>query len=263
MSSIVIAGDTSGTVTISAPATAGSVTLTLPTISGTLLQSGTAITVAQGGTGLIDAGILGNVLTSTGTAWTSQPAAISLPLQSTNNGKYLKTNGNVASWEPVADSLPSQSTHAGHYLQTNGNVASWEMITSGVSLNGAESLSNKTLVGPVFQAYQEKIVTIGSIATSTYTLDTSLANIFDITLTVNTTITFTNVSTSGYARPITLIVRQPASSAGKTLVVANAKYTDGVAPVLSTGVNQIDVLTYWSPNGGTSFFGTFAMANVS
>jgi hypothetical protein len=51
MSSVVIAGDTSGTVTISAPAVAGTPTLTLPTTSGTILTSGTAVTVAQGGTG--------------------------------------------------------------------------------------------------------------------------------------------------------------------------------------------------------------------
>jgi hypothetical protein len=51
MSSVVIAGDTSGTVTIAAPAVAGTPTLTLPTTSGTILTSGTAVTVAQGGTG--------------------------------------------------------------------------------------------------------------------------------------------------------------------------------------------------------------------
>lgn len=39
MASIVIAGDTSGSVTLSAPATAGSPTLTLPTITGTVLAS--------------------------------------------------------------------------------------------------------------------------------------------------------------------------------------------------------------------------------
>lgn len=71
MSSVVIAGDTSGTVTLSAPATAGSTTLTLPATSGTLLQSGTAVTVAQGGTGLTTAGTSGNVLTSDGTNWAS------------------------------------------------------------------------------------------------------------------------------------------------------------------------------------------------
>ena len=39
MSSIVVAGDTSGSVTISAPAVAGTPTLTLPTTSGTIVTS--------------------------------------------------------------------------------------------------------------------------------------------------------------------------------------------------------------------------------
>ena len=39
MASIVVAGDTSGTITLSAPATAGTTTLTLPTTSGTVLTS--------------------------------------------------------------------------------------------------------------------------------------------------------------------------------------------------------------------------------
>ncbi len=51
MSSIVIAGDTSGSVTLQAPAVAGTTTITLPATSGTLLQSGTTVTEAQGGTG--------------------------------------------------------------------------------------------------------------------------------------------------------------------------------------------------------------------
>ena len=51
MSSVVISGDTSGAVTLSAPAVAGTVTVTLPSVSGTMLQSGTTVTEAQGGTG--------------------------------------------------------------------------------------------------------------------------------------------------------------------------------------------------------------------
>ena len=39
MASIVVAGDVSGTVTLSAPSTAGTTTLTLPTTSGTVLTS--------------------------------------------------------------------------------------------------------------------------------------------------------------------------------------------------------------------------------
>jgi hypothetical protein len=52
MSSIVVAGDTSGTVTLQAPAVAGSTTLTLPATSGTVIVGTSGITPeASGGTG--------------------------------------------------------------------------------------------------------------------------------------------------------------------------------------------------------------------
>jgi hypothetical protein len=51
MSSVVIAGDTSGTVTLQAPAVSGTTTLTLPTISGgTLVTSDSSGNVFIGGT---------------------------------------------------------------------------------------------------------------------------------------------------------------------------------------------------------------------
>ena len=51
MSSIVVSGDTSGSVTLTAPAVAGTTTITLPSTSGTMLSTGTTVTEAQGGTG--------------------------------------------------------------------------------------------------------------------------------------------------------------------------------------------------------------------
>ena len=52
MSSIVVAGDTSGSVTLSAPAVAGSTVLTLPTTTGTLaLYGAPQVTVYTTGTG--------------------------------------------------------------------------------------------------------------------------------------------------------------------------------------------------------------------
>ena len=74
MSSIVIAGDTSGTCTLQANAAAGSTVLTLPTTSGVLYSTptGGVIPAASGGTGLSSVGTAGNVLTSDGTGWVSQ-----------------------------------------------------------------------------------------------------------------------------------------------------------------------------------------------
>jgi len=73
MSSVVIAGDTSGTVTLDAPAVAGTTVLTLPATSGTVITgTGGVVSAANGGTGLTSVGTNGNVLTSNGTAWVSQ-----------------------------------------------------------------------------------------------------------------------------------------------------------------------------------------------
>ena len=47
MASLVLTGDTSGQVTISAPAVAGTNTLTLPALTGTVLTNKTAGTVLQ------------------------------------------------------------------------------------------------------------------------------------------------------------------------------------------------------------------------
>jgi hypothetical protein len=110
MSSVVIAGNTSGSVTLDAPAVAGTTVLTLPTTNGTLVTTGTttgisgsAITtgtvgVSVGGTGantltannvilgngtsavqFVAPGSNGNLLTSNGTTWTSAAAPSSTP----------------------------------------------------------------------------------------------------------------------------------------------------------------------------------------
>ena len=50
MSSLVIAGDTSGTVTLQAPAVAGTTVMTLPATSGTVLISGGALGTPASGT---------------------------------------------------------------------------------------------------------------------------------------------------------------------------------------------------------------------
>lgn len=101
-----IKGSGGGSVTLDAGAAAADTTLTLPNTSGTILQSGTAVTVAQGGTGAatltanavligngtsavtaVAPGVAGNVLTSNGTAWTSG-AAPAFSAYNTSSSSY-------------------------------------------------------------------------------------------------------------------------------------------------------------------------------
>lgn len=54
-------------------------------------------------------------------------ASGTLPDQTGNNGKFLKTDGVGTSWASV-DALPTQTNNNGRYLQTNGSTPSWVSI---------------------------------------------------------------------------------------------------------------------------------------
>lgn len=104
--------------------------------------------------------------------------------------------------------------------------------------------------------------TQATVSAGTYNIDLSLNTIFDLTLNVSTVFTFTNPPATGNLKSVTLILRQGAGG-GKTASWTSGKYTDGVAPVLSTGAGQIDMMSFFTVDGGTTYFGMFAMANVS
>ena len=88
MSSVVIAGDTSGSVTLQAPAVSGTTVLTLPATSGTLLTT----------TGGVAPATAGNVLfTTNGTTWTSTPKLTSGTPVATTSGTSV-TIGSIPSW---------------------------------------------------------------------------------------------------------------------------------------------------------------------
>ena len=73
-----------------------------------------------------------------------------LPSQTGNAGKYLKTDGTNASWQTV-DALPNQTGNSGKFLTTNGTIASWQTlppsgVTSvGLSMPAAFTVTNSPI----------------------------------------------------------------------------------------------------------------------
>jgi hypothetical protein len=131
-----------------------------------------------------------------------------------------------------------------------------------IKISGTTIIDDSRVINDAkFQAYKEKIVTVGNVSANA-NIDLSQGNLFDITLQANITLTFTNPPGSGFSQPATIILRQDGTG-NRTATFTGALYTDGQLPQLSTGANDIDVLTFFTIDQGTSWFGTFAMANVS
>jgi hypothetical protein len=124
MASIVVAGDTSGTVTLAAPSTAGTTTLTLPTTSGTVLTTGSTFA----GTGPAFRAIASASQTLTSNTWTK--VTLGTEAWDTNN------NFNTSTYRFTP-------TVAGYY-QINGGYSFGPTASAGYTLiasiyrNGSE-----------------------------------------------------------------------------------------------------------------------------
>ena len=126
-----IKGTGGGSVTLSAAAAAADTTLTLPNTTGTVLQSGTAVTAAQGGTGLTSVGTSGNVLTSNGTAWVSSAPASSggltlLATLTTTSGTTQSATGLATTYTNLLIVYEGiNNTTGGDYPQIAASVDNW------------------------------------------------------------------------------------------------------------------------------------------
>lgn len=129
-----------------------------------------------------------------------------------------------------------------------------------VTLTGTESLTNKTVSGPRFSTAQYIDYTVtNATATGAVTLDLSLGNIFDLTLTGNTTLSITNAPTlSGETHSFTVRVRQGATAysltwfSGITWLAASTPDTPAE--------NKIAEFTFSTTNG-TAFLGGKGRSN--
>lgn len=180
-----------GSVTLDVPSTASTFTLTLPAANGTVLQTGTTVTVAQGGTGLatltannvvlgngtgtpnfVAPGTTGNVLTSDGTTWTSStPTASVINVQTfTSSGTWTKPAYSASSRVLIeawgaggsgAKGSPAGGAGGGGYNYrwlTLSQMGATETITIGAggavkTTNGNGNAGGNTTVGSLVSAY--------------------------------------------------------------------------------------------------------------
>ncbi len=229
--------------------------------AGTITFGTTAITFAQISSAQIYSAGTGLTLTGTQFSLTS-PVATNLggtgltTFTAANNAIYSTSSSALtAGTLPIAAGGTGATTNSG--ARTNlglGTIAT--QAANNVSITGGTIETTK------LQAYRETVVTV-TPSGGTATLDLSLGNVFTVTLTTSSTaLAFSNPPSSGVSFSITLIVKQDATGNRLLTYPASCKFTDSVNPVLATTGNRTDVITFFTVDGGTTYFGGQALANL-
>lgn len=162
------------------------------------------------------------------------------------------------------------TTKAAELAQVLGTVTSIESdvdtLQSDVTTINTVSLPSKvdeTHTGDVditgelsADVYNENAEAVTSSA-GTATFDLSTGNLFTITLSENTTLAFTNPPASGDAVGFTITITQDGSTAYTITYPSSVTFAGGTAPD-TPATSEVDVVTLFTSDGGTTYFGFLA-----
>ena len=141
------------------------------------------------------------------------------------------------------------------------NVANTLQVAGTTSLGANVALSNNYIVAPALKAYSEFVsnTTVSGLAT---TLDLAASNFFNLTMSSNTTFTFSNAPT-GRVVSFVIVATQDATG-GRTITwPAGSRYAGGVVPPATTTANAIDIWNVLTYNAGTTYIVSLAVKGAA
>lgn len=94
----------------------------------------------------------------------------------------------------------------------------------------------------------------GGNSGATFTLSLANGNVITLTLSANCTLTFPTVANDG-AYSFTLVLTQDGTGSRLVTWPASVKWAGGTVPTLSTAAGKVDVFTFITVNGGTTWLG--------
>ena len=183
-------------------------------------------------------------------------------------GARLGTNTTTGA--TVATALGSELNKTGGLVSQSGTLAANNILLgggSGVAVSSSNLLSTSAAVtsGTYIKAigYADTVVALGNTGTA-INLDVVSGGVFTATLTGNATITLRYPVSSG-SSSFTLILTND-GTAGRTVAWAGGsfKFPGGAASLSrTTTANAIDIWVFFTPDGGTTWYGNIAMKNMT
>lgn len=195
------------------------------------------------------------------TAYGTTTSAADLKLyEDTDNGNnYVALKAPASIANNVTWTLPTADGSSGQLLATDGSgTLSWSTVSLPTFPNGTivgttdtQTLTNKTLTSPTINTPIITGTKETQVALSGTAIDLSTGNYFTKTISGATTLTVSNVPTTGTA--VSFILNLTNGGSATITWWSGVKWAGGTVPVLTTSGR--DVLAFYTYDGGTTWSG--------
>ena len=233
--------------TINATGTGGTVT----SVAGTGTVNGISLSGSVTTSGSLTlGGALSNVSLSSQVTGT-------LPVANGGTGLTAGTSGGILAYT-ASGTLASSAALAANNVVVGGGAGAAPSSTNLLAISAAVTTGNYIkAIG-----YADTVTALGNTGVA-INLDVTSGNVFTATLNGNATITFRYPVSSG-SSSFTLILTNDATP-GRTVAWAGGTilFPGGAASLSrTTTANSVDVWFFFTPNGGTTWYGTIPMKNL-
>jgi len=180
-----------------------------------------------------------------------------LPVANGGTGLTAGTSGGILAYT-AAGTLASSAALAANNVVVGGGAGVAPSSTNLLAISAAVTTGNYIkAIG-----YADTVTALGNTGTA-INLDVTSGNVFTATLNGNATITLRYPVSSG-SSSFTLILTNDATP-GRTVAFSGGTflYPGGAASLSrTTTANSVDVWFFFTPNGGTTWYGTIPMKNL-
>lgn len=115
-------------------------------------------------------------------------------------------------------------------------------------------LTDATTASPILQDYGVKVNALGTV-NGAVNVDLDLGNVVTLTQDGNITFTFSDPQASGIKTDLTLVITNDGVGGHTRTWPGSVDWPNATEPTASTGATEVDVYTFFTVDGGTTWYG--------